>query len=682
MLGVFRVGYQRCGADQREGGQQHAQGEDRRPGEDLQQSARDQEADERPGSGHGGPHSHRSGTLRGREHAGDDRERHRHDHRCAHPRDGPERDQRARAGHEDRPRRSRPKEQQPEQLLAAERFPDGVYFVPLPPLDAAEQIVPALAQALGFPLDGGKQPARSPRQQVFDYLRARRLLLVLDNIEHLLSGAEEGDAADLVAALLDNVPGLAIPATSRERLQLRAEHVYPLEGLDMSSTAAPDHSSAVALFVQRARRLRPDFGPARDQLDAVARICRQLDGMPLAIELAAGWVDTLAPADIAAALERGLDLLATEFRDMPARHRSLRAIVDASHQRLSRSEQAVFARLAIFRGGGTLAAVQAITQATLPLLQVLIGASLLSYDTTRGRYTLQELLRQYALEKLGAEAGDELWTRDQHAAYYLAFVQQHGADLAGSDQQAALAALDAERDNVRAGWAWAAKRGRVDLLARAADGLGYFSEWRGATADGERAYQGAASRLEAQRADDEARCILAQLRAWQGNFRRLPGDVVGAEQLLRQSMALLEHASTSQDTRAERAFVLMQLGLVAEEGTLEDARHSFEESLALYQALERRWEASQVLLWLGDLARYQGAFADARRCFRDSLAIRGAEDSTARDLRRTSVRDNCMTAGRWCRLAEGTRAPLTGSRACERRCSVSGISLTAHASCS
>src|SRR5262249_17776883 len=157
-----------------------------------------------------------------------------------------------------------------------------------------------------------------------------------------------------------------------------------------------------------------------------------------------------------------------------------------------------------------------------------------------GRYTLHELLRQYALEQLSTKRGDELWTRDQHAAYYCTFVQQHGAELAGSDQQAALAALDAERDNVRAAWTWAAKRGRVDLLAQATHGLGYYSEWRGVTADGERAYERAASQLEAQLDSDDARRVLAMLRAWQANFRRLQGNIVEAEQLLRQSLALLE----------------------------------------------------------------------------------------------------------------------------------------------
>jgi predicted ATPase/DNA-binding XRE family transcriptional regulator len=510
-----------------------------------------------------------------------------------------------------------------EQLLSTERFPDGVCFVPLAPLDAAERIVPALAEALDFPLDTGRQLARSPQQQVFDYLRARRLLLVLDNVEHLLSNAQagDGDAAGLVAMLLDSALGLAILATSRERLKLREEHVFALGGLDVPDTADLSHSSAVAIFVQRARQLRPAFASAPGQLGAVARICRLVDGMPLAIELAAGWANTLAPSEIVTQIERGLDLLATELRDVPARHRSMRAVFDASYQRLSPAEQAVFARLAMFRGGGTLEAVLAITRATLSQLQLLIGASLLSYDAARGRYTLHELLRQYALEKL-VEGGDEAWTRDQHAAYYCAFVQQRGAELSGFDQQAARAALEAERDNLRAAWAWAAERGHVDLLVQALDGLGYFYEWQAAFDEAERAYHSAAAQLEAQLADDQVIPVLTMLRAWQANFKRLQGDIATAEQLLRQSLMLLERAPAVQDTRAEHAFILLQLGLVASEGRLADARRYLEESLALYQALERRWEASHVLLWLGDLARYQGALELARQHFRASLAIR------------------------------------------------------------
>jgi predicted ATPase len=202
----------------------------------------------------------------------------------------------------------------------------------LAPINAADRIVPALAEALVFPLETGTKLPRSARLQVFDYLRARRLMLVLDNVEHLLSDTTEraDDAGELITALLDAAPGLAILATSRERLRLREECVYPLGGLDLPEAEVSSSSGAVVLFIQRARLLQPQFVPANEDFATVARICRLVDGMPLAIELAAGWVDTLALTDITTEIARGLDLLATELRDMPERHRNMRVVFDAS----------------------------------------------------------------------------------------------------------------------------------------------------------------------------------------------------------------------------------------------------------------------------------------------------------------------------------------------------------------
>ncbi len=168
--------------------------------------------------------------------------------------------------------------------------------------------------------------------------------------------------------------------------------------------------------------------------------------------------------------------------------------------------------------------------------------------------------------------------------------------------------------------------------------LGYYYEWRGALDDGERAYQSAAAQLEAQPAGGQGVRVLAMLLAWQSVFCRLQGDIIEAEQLLRQSLALLDRSPSALDTRAERAFALLQLGQVASEGPLDDARRCFEQSLALYQALGRSWEASHVLLWLGDLARYQGAFEEARQHFRASLAI-------PHRLRRSARRDRAAHLG-------------------------------------
>lgn len=509
-----------------------------------------------------------------------------------------------------------------EELLRAERFSDGICFVGLAALDTAEQIIPAIADALGFSLDG-KQPGQSSRQQIFDYLSTRRLVLVLDNIEHLISltGAGNSDATGLVTALLQNAPNLAILATSREHLMLREEQIFLLKGLDLPTTAAQPDASAIALFVQRARQLQPDIEQLIDYT-AAARICALVDGMPLAIELAAGWVHMLPLATIAAELEQGLSLLASELRDLPARHRSIRVVIENSFQRLDLGEQAIFARLALFRGGCTLEAIQSITQATFAQIQRLVSMSLVSYDPAKLRYSLHELIRQYAMELLAATPGEPERAGEQHARYYCTFVEQRAIGLSGPTQQAIVAELDSERENIRAACTWAARHARIDLLALVSEGLGYFFEWRGLLDDGEHAFGNAADQLEAQLADVQAKKMLALLRAWQSNFRRLQGNISGAEQLLQQSLALLD--ASDGDTRAEWAFILFQHGLVESEEHLTEARRSFEESLALCQALDRQWQASHVLLWLGDLARYEGAFEEARRHFRASLAIRTA----------------------------------------------------------
>ncbi len=485
--------------------------------------------------------------------------------------------------------------------------------------------MPALAEALDFPLDTGKRRVRSPRQQVIDYLREKQLLLVLDNVEHLLGDADEGaGAADLIAALLAAAPRVAIVATSRERLKLREEHRYPLGGLDMPGTQAPSSYSAVALFVQRARSLRPDFVPEPDDLGVVAQICRLVEGMPLAIELAAGWVDTLALPDIAAEIARGLELLASELRDVPARHRSMRAVFDASWRRLGAADQPVFARLAVFRGGGTRRAVQAVTHATLPQLHALVGASLLQYDAERDRYSIHELLRQYAAEKLVAERQDELATGERHAAYYSAFVAERTEALKGAGQQAALRVIEAEAANLQSALAWAGAHGAVALVDQALEGLGRFYQWRGRYEEGRSAFAAAAEALEDMDAPDALR-VRAHALAWKAVFARLLGQLPQADHDLRRALAVLDApALAGVDTRVERAFVLLQLGDPRERSpvNVEQVQPYYTASLALYMELERPWEQSCVLLALGMNALGSGENDLARDHLRACRAIR------------------------------------------------------------
>lgn len=348
-----------------------------------------------------------------------------------------------------------------EHLLArpassARAFPAGAWFVPLAELTAPAQIVPALATALGLQLNiGSGQP---PLEQLITYLQRRRLLLVLDNVEHLLDINEDArlpDAAELIATLLAGAPDLLIVATSRERLHLHEEHLLTLQGLELPAGNEATETAAVKLFAQAARRTVPDFQVDAADRAAIVTVCRLVAGMPLAIELAAAWTALLTPGDIAAEITRSLDLLATDARNVPQRQRSIRAVCDAAWQRLAASDQAIYARLAVFQGGFTRQAAAEVAGATLPVLNRLAEASLLTYDRTRDRYQIHELLRQYAAERLSADASTAQRVRRSHAEYYLAMLTERNGDLSGGRQLAAAAEVAAEGANLQVAWSYA-----------------------------------------------------------------------------------------------------------------------------------------------------------------------------------------------------------------------------------
>ncbi len=283
-------------------------------------------------------------------------------------------------------------------------------------------------------LQGGTREKRSPKEQLLDYLRDRRLFLLLDNFEHLLSPAHpqdteaEVDGATLVAEILQTAPEIRILVTSRERLNLHMEQLFPIDGLAFPDweTAAPEAGSedvteytAVQLFLQAAQRSQQNFSlETHEELLALIRICHLVGGMPLALELAASWVDTLSLMDIAAELQRGLDLLETELRDVPQRQRSVRATFDYSWQKLDEKEQSVFAQLSIFRGGFTRPAAQAVTGATLRQLSRLVNKSFIQFNKQRDRYQIHELLRQYGAERLSRDSELERAVYDRHSTYY------------------------------------------------------------------------------------------------------------------------------------------------------------------------------------------------------------------------------------------------------------------------
>jgi len=364
-----------------------------------------------------------------------------------------------------------------------DRFPAGVHYIPLASISSAELIVHAVAEALELSFSG----PTDPKAQLFNYFThemKQSALLVMDNFEHLL--AQSSSAVDLVAEILQGFPSIKILCTSRERLNLRGEWIYELHGLPIPPPGYAcllEDYKAADLFIQCARRMDAEFKPTEADRPALIRICQVLEGIPLAIELAAAWVTILSCRDIAREIEASIDFLTTSMRDIPERHRSLRATFDHSWRLLSAAERDSLSRLSVFRGGFDRTAAEQIAGASLPLLSSLVSKSLVR-RTQDGRYDLHEVIRQYALDCLNEDPSRCFETRDSHCHYYLHLSTEYEQKLKSASQQAAVHDMAIEFDNMRAAWDWGIRREKYDLLGRTVRSFGWYFEVSGLIYDG------------------------------------------------------------------------------------------------------------------------------------------------------------------------------------------------------
>ena len=386
-----------------------------------------------------------------------------------------------------------------------ERFSHGVYLVDLAPLASAESLATAILRALQVPERGS-----DPEQRLLGFLRDKQMLLVLDNYEHLLTGPDldPSESYGLLNSMLTTAPDLKLLVTSRTRLNLRAEWLAPLSGLDVppredalatlvseteleadhpaaaDQAAAPDVAldldsySATALFLGCVRRLRPSFAPTVEETHHIARICRLLEGVPLAIELAASRTRTLALAEIADELQRDLRLLTTTMRDVPLRHRSMFAVFEYSWSLLAPRSRSILRQIAVFRGGFSAEAASAVSGATLADLDALTDASWVRV-TSPGRYALHELIRQYCADKLISEhlagTGEHPdLVRDRHAAYIHANVlTQFHKELRG---QGGWVEMAYDMDNMMAVWDWLWQRGDLATIRSLSLGMHFRAD--------------------------------------------------------------------------------------------------------------------------------------------------------------------------------------------------------------
>lgn len=534
-----------------------------------------------------------------------------------------------------------------------ESFAHGVFLVSLQSVRSADLLVPAIADAIQVPLSGSEDQ----HIQLLTHLHDRHMLLILDNFEHLLDGA------GLLTAIISSALDAKLLVTSREVLNLQEEWLYPVQGLDFPYDSRSDDAesySAVQLFIERARRVRRDFSFA-DERASVVQICQLVEGMPLAVELAASWTKALPCATIVSEIQRRLDFLATSLRNVPERHRSMQAVFDQSWNLLNVTEQDVFKRLSVFRGGFRHAAAIQVAGATLPVLAALVDKSLLRQEVD-GRYQIHELLRQYGEDRLRESSTEVTHVQDRHCSYYTGLLAALHTDMTGGRQQESTAEAAAELENIRTAWQWAVEHAHIDALHRSVQALALFFQFRGRYLEGADVFESAAHRLQALEPGEMQGVTLAMILIEQGYLSIRLGRFEQARVLFEQSYALYDQyhippppgQSTNpliglsilaliQGEYAEAArlgeealrrgethnhtgsvpfawYVLTNAALG--QGEYAAARHYAEQACAVVEQTQDQWFMAYCLNALGDVATAQGMYAEASHHYQTSYALR------------------------------------------------------------
>jgi predicted ATPase len=518
-----------------------------------------------------------------------------------------------------------------------DEFKDGVFFVALAPIRDPSLILPTIAQTLGI----REVTDRTLLEQLVDELHDKRTLLVLDNFEQVV------DAAPLVTDLLRAASQLKVLVTSRTLLRVYGEHSYPVPPMalpdppDLPDLERLRQAEAVQLFTQRAQAVKPGFLLSDENAADVIGICTRLDGLPLAIELAAVRVRLLPPQAILTRLSDRFRFLTGGSRDLPVRQQTLRAAIDWSYDLLQTEEKTLFRRLAVFVGGCSLEAAEAVCHGSSELdlldgLQGLVDKNLARCNEVRGepRFSMLETIREYALEQLAAGGSDEAEEiRGRHASFFAALAEEAEGELWGPDQTAWLDRLDLEHDNLRAALEWSLQRGEADPDAaeiglRLAGPLWVFWGARAHLKEGRRWLERALA-CPLGRGKALAKVLVgAGALAWQ------LGDYAEARSCFEQGIAGWREAG---DPAGLAEALHMGGHLALDEGEHGQARALFQESFRLYQEMG---EASMSLVLTQDLALlayHQGAFEEARVQFEAGLAAareRGEKDLVSMTLNR------------------------------------------------
>ena len=501
------------------------------------------------------------------------------------------------------------------------RFADGSAFIPLVSVESLDAVIPTIASAIHFAFYGPSDP----KLQLLNYLRDKRLLLIVDNVEHLLADQHgQGTIAELLMEILQQGLGVKLLVTSRELIKLQEEWPFEVQGLSFPAMKPDDDLdaySAVALFIQRARRANPGLEMNTEDKVSVAHLCRLVEGMPLAIELAATWVRILSPAEIATELEKSVDFLNAQMRDIPERHRSIRAVFDRSWKMLSNEEQRVLARLSIFRGGFQRQAAEQVAGASLPVLSSLVIRSLIRRTAT-GRYDLHELIRQYVAARLAQDPQELETTQERHSLFYLGLLEEQGVRLQSHQQKEAVLELTRDMDNIRAAWDWSIATDEFMRLYQVSARLMHLFEVRNWFKEAESTFRKTVAALQASmqgaELDPVHQVALQALLAHWGFFRFRIGEGEEAYKILSPSAAFLQMSTGHFAATYSHLYLGIDCWIL---GKFSEANESFQASRALAQAYGESWYEALDTEFLGMIAIEQGEYIQARQYLTEAVAL-------------------------------------------------------------
>ncbi len=494
-------------------------------------------------------------------------------------------------------------------------FADGVHFISMAGIGMTESIIPVIADTLGLAFSGPAEPI----VQVSNFLHTKEILLVIDNMEHLLEGGS------LLGEMLQQTRHVRMLITSREPMRLQWEWLFEVQGLPVPEDADAnlENNSAIQLFIQRARQTSQNFSLEAEDAAALVRICKLVGGLPLAIELAASWVRILSCREIVLELERSLDFLETKKLDVPARHRSIKTVFDHSWTLLTDEERILLMRLSVFRGGFTREAAISATGASLSTLSSLVDKSLLRHEKNPDRYDLHELIQQYSFAQLQSNPVEEVQASEKYAVYYTNWVAALERPFKSAQQPQTSQQIRAETSNWLSSWHWAVENQRLDLLRKMNPCLNWYFEVHGYYAEALSAFKtavnglrmhGAPASLQSA-AERTAFAFLVDSLGW---FEFRTGNVERATALLAESLELARETNDPEVMyyiHGNWGYLCLFTGDISEAGRLTT------ESLVYGKALNSPWHIAIPISVLGIVAYQQGNLNEARQQLTESLKI-------------------------------------------------------------